>query len=196
MAEIELINNEFVQFGDVCALASYGTVIEYFSKKIVRVEQVLSNYFEKYNLYDKTSEDFYFKEKHKLISEHFHKSCEKKKIHGFKYIKQLHENNDLETGDYCKILDIQTEGELIVEKDLFNIRDILRDQDALTMVLYYVGEEMIQNVLKKYYHAITIGYDTNQRKYFYKDPSKSGYEVDDILFQKAIYEYIVFTINQ
>jgi hypothetical protein len=193
MANIEFINKSFAQDNGICALASYGIVIEYFSKGKINCEQVLTNYFEKHNLYDKTTGDFYFKEKHKLIYEDFHKVCRRKKINGFTYISQLHKNNDLETSDYCKIIDVQTPGTLIVEKDLFPIREILKDSDSLVMVLYKSGEETIDNAKNVYFHAITIGYDNTQNKFFYKDPMIPMYQMEDIIFQKDIYEYIVFT---
>jgi hypothetical protein len=193
MANLEFMNKKFVQDGNICALASYGIVIEYFSKGKMDCEHVLGNYFEKYNLYDKTTGVFYFKEKHKLIYEQFHEVCRRKKINGFTYISQLHDKNDLQTSDYCQIIDIQAPGTLIVEKDLFPIREILKDQDALLMVLYKSGEETINNVTNVFFHAIIIGYDNTQNKFFYKDPSIPMYQMEDIIFQKAIYEFIVFT---
>jgi len=165
MANLEFINNEFKQSDGVCALASYRTAIEYFSKKRIICERVLTNYFERYDLFDKTSGVFYFEEKHKLIFDHFHEYCKLKELRGLNYIKQLHENNDLLTRDYCQITDIQASKELIVEKDLFPVRDILRDQDALAMILYKSGVEKIDNVIKEYYHAITIGYDNTQNQF-------------------------------
>jgi len=44
MAESNDINNDFVQKSGVCAMASYATVIEYFSNKNVKIEQVLTRY--------------------------------------------------------------------------------------------------------------------------------------------------------
>lgn len=192
MANLTFVNNDFAQSGSICALASYGTVIEYFSQKRIHTEQVLSNYFEKNDLFERTSGVFYFVIKHTLISEHFDEYCKPKDLRGFDYIKQIHENNELGTRDYCRILDIKASDGLIVEEDLFRIRDVLRSQDALVMILYKSAELIQQDKTIEYYHAITIGYDITQKKYFYKDPLIPRYQIDDIMFQKAIYEYIVY----
>lgn len=196
MANLEFINNNYTQFGDVCALVCYGTVIEYFSQKKIHTEHVLTNYFEMYDLYDQTSEVFYFLKKHKLISDHFHQTSKLQEIKGSTYIKQLHEDDDLGTRDNCKIADIKASPDLIVEKDLFPIRDTLREKDALVMILYKARKEIIDDVLEAYYHAIIIGYDGNQKEFFTKDPNNPRYQIEDIMFQKAIYEYIVFIKNQ
>ena len=106
-------------------------------------------------------------------------------MRGFEFIKQLHEGNDLKTKDYCKIIDSKASLQIIDKQTIKSLKMILESHDALAMILYQVNENQ--------YHAVTVGYDSINKRYFYKDPSKPTSNNDDILSQKAITEYIIFS---
>jgi hypothetical protein len=182
MTNKELINNSFEEHEDICVMASYGTIIEYFSNKEIKIEQLLSNYFEKY-LFSITSE-FDIKKKHDLLFKNFHRYCEEHNLRGFDYVKRLHENNELNTRKYCQIFESRASLEEIDDNCKESIRNYVTTREALVMVLYKVTGGN---------HAVTIGYDSNDKNYFYKDSNNPKYQNDDILSQKEITEYIVFS---
>jgi hypothetical protein len=183
MTNKELINNNFEEHENICVMASYGTIIEYFSNKEIKIEQLLSNYFEKY-LFNITSEFSDIKKKHDLIFKHFHIYCKEHKLRGFDYVKRLHEKNELNTRKYCQIFESRASLEEIDDNCKESIRNYLTIYEALVMVLYKVTGGN---------HAIIIGYDSDNKNYFYKDSTNPKSQNDDILSQKEITEYIIFT---
>jgi hypothetical protein len=182
MTNKELINNSFEEHEDICVMASYCTIIEYFSNKEIKIEQLLRNYFEKY-LFSITSE-FDVKKKHDLIFKNFHRYCEEHNLRGFDYVKRLHENNELNTKKYCQIFESRASLEEIDDNCKESIRNYLTTHEALVMVLYKVTGGN---------HAVIIGYDSDNKNYFYKDSTNPKYQNDDILSQKEITEYIIFS---
>ena len=136
-------------------MASYGTVIEYFSKGKIDIEHVLSNYIEKFEIFPTPPEVYYFKKKHGIIYNHFHEYCEPKDMRDFIFIKMLHEKNDLNTSDYCKIEDYKASLDVIDNNNKDLIRNYLINHDALAIVLYKVREG--GKVIEGKYHAVTIG---------------------------------------
>jgi hypothetical protein len=182
MTNKELINNSFEEHENICVMASYGTIIEYFSNKEIKIEQVLINYFEKY-LFSITSE-FPDIKKHDLIYKHFHIYCGEHKLRGFGNVKRLHENNELNTRKYCQIFESHASLEEIDNNCKESIRNYLTINDSLVMVLYKVPEGN---------HAVVIGYDSDNKNYFYKDSTNPKYQYGDIIPQKEITEYIIFT---
>ncbi len=182
MTNKELINNSFEEHENISVMACYGIIIEYFSNKEIRVEQVLSNYFEKYLF--KITDGFSDIKKHELIYKHFQIYCGEHKLRCFDNVKRLHENNELNTRKYCQIFESRASLEEIDDNSKESIRSYLTGHDSLVMVLYKVDGGN---------HAVIIGYDSNEKNYFYKDSTDPKSQNDDILSQKGITEYIIFT---
>jgi len=59
MADIDYIDTNFQQQGNVCVLASYGTVLHYFSDGELSVDNLLSKYSKKFELKPSTSTENY-----------------------------------------------------------------------------------------------------------------------------------------
>lgn len=185
MANPQLINKGFTQLSNICATASYGTVIEYFSEGKVLIEHVLGRYVDKFNVFPSSPKVYYFREKHELIYDHFHNYCRKRNMRGFDLIKQLHNGNELQTKGYCQILDSDASLDVVTDQKLASIREKLINHNSLAIILYKVSANV--------YHAVTVGYDSSNKNYFYKDPNLPEYQTGDILSQKEITEYIVFS---
>ena len=183
MAEIDIVNSTFIQKGPICAMASYATVIEYFSDPILRIRDILERYIQ----FRKIS---YFKfgnkivaKKHQAIYKDFHDYC-KPDMRGFTFIEQLHRNDSLRTAKYCDIVISNALKQKVTDGEIERIRTELVENGAIAIVLYKVNQTTS--------HAVTIGYDENIRLYFLKDPEKATVERKDILAEKEICEYIVF----
>jgi len=185
MADKNLINNNFKQQGDVCVMASYATIINYFSDNNLSIDNILERYINKlsvsYFQYAKNKQ----KKKQESISKHFHKYCwDNGDIRGFEFIKQLHNNNELETNGFCNIVGFKAQLQSLSQTDIELIRRELEENDALAMVLYKVSDRK--------FHAVVIGFDSHYNSYFYKDPEKKQVTNGDILQNKDIWEYIIF----
>lgn len=185
MADIEFINDSFIQKGPICAIASYAIIIDYFADHKVTIADVLDYYVNEYDIkffsFGKNVET----KKHQSISKHFHEYCRNNgNIRGFEFIKQLHENNILITERFCEIIGFKAALETVSNDDIDTLRYELKNNDAVAMILYKVNN--------KNFHAVVIGYDTEIDTYFYKDPEQKKIQRKDILSEKDIWEYIIF----
>jgi hypothetical protein len=187
MANIDNIDNDFQQQGNVCVLASYGTVLHYFSDGVISVENLLSKYSEKFEIKPTTSTGIDLESFQNQISDHFHGYCRSKNMRGFEYIKQLHKNDDLKTKDICQIVVDKASLKPIEQPDIDLIRNELENNDSLAMILYNVGANK--------YHAVTIGYNSITSEYFCKDTGQRSIINVDLLDKKEITEYIIFKRN-
>ena len=109
-------------------------------------------------------------------------------MRGFEYIKQLHEQDEINTKEYCQIVATKASLESVAQSDIDLIRRELENNDSLAIILYKVNETL--------YHAVTIGYDSVTGKYFYKDPERNSINIEDLLNKKIITEYILFRCNE
>jgi len=187
MANKDSVNKIFTQKGDVCVMASYGTVIEYFSDKSLKIDKVFDQYISHFQLHYRSVGKKGLANKHKSVADHFHAYCIPKNMRGFNFIKQLHEDNTLGTKDYCCIIHSNAILYKISEEEINDIRQALENNNALAIVLYKIDATNA--------HAVTIGYDEKNNCYFIKDPVSNKIIEDDILAHKEICEYIVFKEN-
>jgi len=105
-------------------------------------------------------------------------------LSGFDFISQLHNDNKLETLDYCQIGPCKFTSETADIGHINLIRNELLDDETLAIILYKTDINTL--------HAETIGFDNEIGNYFHKDPEKNHYEMGDILNTKEITEYIIF----
>jgi len=191
MADTNFINNKFQQEpgSNVCAMASYSLVIEYFSDQNLKIEQVLSKYIQYFKIYVQSKKGNYIFKKHKAVSDHFHYDyCFPKRLSGFDFISQLHNNDWLGTKKYCEIVSTKFTDILVGSDQIELIRNELTKNDSLAIILYKTDSGNL--------HAETIGFDEELNGYFHKDPEKSQYLWEDILSNKEITEFIIFRTNQ
>ena len=166
-------------------MASYGTVIEYFSNKNVTIEQVLTRYLNHFKINVTSKKGDFITKKHELIYDHFHNGyCFPKNLSGFDFISQLHNDNILETLDSCQIGPCKFTSDIINDDQINLIRNELLDEETLAIILYKTNINTL--------HAEAIGFDNERNEYFHKDPEKTRYEFGDILSTKEITEYIIF----
>lgn len=184
MADKDFINKTFKQEGSVCAMASYGTVIEYFSNGNLKIEKVLDRYINFFSLIYFSVGKNKIGNKHKEISKHFHSYCIPKNLRGFDFIKQLHEDDSFDTKQFCQIVLSNAQLHKISDTEIEILRKELVDNDAIAIVLYKVDNN--------HSHAVTIGYDTFNNCYFSKDPEKNKIDTEDIISTKEICEFIIF----
>mgnify|MGYP000956196279 FL=1 len=187
MADIDYIDKHFKQQDNVCALASYGTVLHYFSEGEISVDNLLLRYSRRFKIKPTASTGSNLKALQKSICEHFHGYCNPKQMRGFEYIKQLHEQDEIKTKEYCQIVAAKASLESISQADIDLIRRELENSDSLAIILYKVNETL--------YHAVTIGYDSVTGKYFFKDPERNSITIEDLLNNNLITEYILFRAN-
>lgn len=184
MADIDFINQSFRQEDGICAMASYSTIIEYYSDEELKIEQVIDKYISVFQLTYFSVGKNKRKNKHKVVFTHFHDYCRPLNKRGFDFIADLHNNNLLDTNQFCQIIANKAQLHSISEDDIAKIRTELIENEALAMILYKVDDSN--------FHAVTIGYDTEEQSYFYKDPEKPKIEKKDLLSEKDIWEYIIF----
>jgi hypothetical protein len=184
MAYSRFLNNTFSQEGDVCALASYATIVEYFSVEAINIDDVLTNYLDYSGITLYHAKGKMIEAKHKAISKQFHKFCRPKNLRSSKYIEQLHETNSLFTKKYCRIISCEAELSQISHKSLKSIYDEITNKDALALILYKVQDRFL--------HALTVGFDNDSNRYFYKDSDIPEVQFGDILQTLEIWEYLIF----
>ena len=152
MANIDLINNDFIQHGPICALASYSVIIEYYSNKDILIENVLTRFQNKFKISVFYLKGQFLKAKHNAISKDFHEvQCYPKNMRGFDFIKNIHEDDSLETKKYCQIIDSEASLVPINEDKKAKIKKEIVENGGLAMILYKVNANL--------YHAVIIGYD-------------------------------------
>jgi len=105
-------------------------------------------------------------------------------MRGFEFIKQLHENDELGTKQYCQIVYVKATLDPIDQTDIKLIKSELENNDSLAIILCKITDNQ--------YHAVTIGYNAITGKYFCKDPEQKNIIIEDYLNNKVITEYIVF----
>jgi hypothetical protein len=184
MADLDYINKSYKQQADVCAMASYGAIIEYFSEGRINIHKVFDQYIKSQNLPNRSFGKALIIRKEEAITKHFHEHCQPIDMRGFAFIQQLHNADSIETRDICEIKSWNALRVKITDNEIQLIRSELIDNEALAMVLYKVSDRL--------FHAVTIGYDSQTNEYFCKDPEKKAVFNEDILSTKNITEYIVF----
>ena len=188
---LNYINAEYQQLGNVCATASYGIIVEYFSNKKYSVNLFLNNYIKKFkvNLKDQPSISKQGQKKlreyrESQLSEHFHKECkENGDKRGFEFIVEFHNNNSFNTLEYCKIKKYKAQLIAIDRREILELRDELKS-GSLAMVLYPIREGNL--------HSIVVGYDPKNQKYFKREPNDKEIKFEDFLSTNVLTEYILF----
>lgn len=192
MKDAELLNIDFTQTGNICAITSYGIISEYCSKKKIRLDEVISNFV---NFFPDLKADIDEKiplgtskaqllDREQMIYNTFVKYCENDKDkRGFALLKELHENDTLGTSSYCQIKGFHANKDTAIERgEIIKLKEKLK-LSGLAMVLFPVEGGS---------HSIVIGYDEKTNRYFKRDPMKKGIEYEDFLEKSDVYEYIYF----
>lgn len=181
MANFNNIDNLFTQEGPACVLVSYSAIINYFSNNALSIDEVLDKYSRWAGIDDSLSKV----DKEKAVSDHYHDYCRPKGIRGFDYLADIiHNNNNIDTQQYCKIVTRNASIDPISEVEKLKLRDDLKMSDRLAMVLSPVQYQEM--------HAIVLGWDEVEKSYFVKDPNIARASREDILPKTKIYEYILF----
>lgn len=185
MAQKKYFNQNYTQSEDVCAMASYGLVIEYYSKGEVTIAEVLDKYDNKFQLEYFNIAKHKQRNKEKAISDHFHMVCKPMDKRGFQYIKELHEDNVLGTAKYCKIVSSEALKTKITDDELENVRREIIENNSLVMLLYRVRDEI--------HHAVVLGRNEEEQAYLIRDPARAQLEASSAFLKSEITEYIVFS---
>jgi len=193
MVDINFINEGYKQKGDVCALASYSIIIEHYSRRVVKMQSVFSNfvsYFPDLNkkitkVLNKTHANERSKVKENLISMEFHNYCKSANDkRGFDFFVELHNANALNTRCYCHVIKSKAlKSENIDVNEVAIIRENLKS-GGLAMVLFFTSEDA---------HSIVVGYDKDKNEYFKSDTNARKIEYEDFLDLNMICEYIWFS---
>ena len=183
MADSTKMDNQYVQQGEVCVLASYALIINYFSEGELSVEEILNRYAGHGKIDISVSQI----NKENKIKEHYY--IEAGSERGFNYIAcNLHNGNVIDTRKYCQVIAHNAELEAISDKEKEELKDKLKENDRIVMCLFPSSHG--------YYHACVFGWDNDEREYFTRDPQNGKIDkIDysrDILKEKIITEYILF----
>jgi len=188
MADIQYVNPNFIQRAAICAVASYGTIIQYYSSDEISVENVLTRYLDHFKIRVNAPKGKMFQYQQKAITKHFHQDyCGPKNMRGFDFIKIIHNSNLFGTNLYCQITASQAYLHAISQEELTLIENEIKNEEALAMILYKVNA--------KQFHAVIIGYDPIEEEYFYKDPEKAKIIKRNLLHSKEIWEFLIFNDN-
>ena len=189
MIQTEKINIVYQQAGDICVLASYGIIMDYFSNKSVSIDAVYNcfvNQFPELSEYVKKRKAHHFrKDIENQIANKYHDYCMNNgDIRGFNYIARLHNSNLFKTRSFCVIIgnDAVKEGFISISERQ-KLRENLKLKGGLAMVLFPapVG-----------WHTIVVGFASNQG-YFLRDPNDNQITNSDFLAHHEISEYIWFS---
>ena len=195
MIDIKIKNTEYTQTSDVCATASYGIIIEYFSNGKFSRNLFFEDYLKKHKLIKPQELDAVRKVgakairqlKEKKIYDYFLTYCKSSNDkRGFTYIKEIHDNDEFKTNEYCKITKSKAQLEFISKAEVLELREELK-KGGLAMVLYDFPNGGS--------HSIIIGYDSESNKYFKRDPNYKDIIYEDFLAVNEIREYILFNEN-
>lgn len=189
--ELKYINTEYQQTGNVCVTASYGIVVEYFSKSKFTVNKFLNDYLSKYKVDLKNQSIIAKQGQRKLIgyrenqlSAHFHKICrENGDKRGFEFIKEIHNEDIFNTLQFCSIVSSKAQKEYIEQLEVDLLREALK-KGGLAMVLYKVSENSL--------HSVIVGFDKENQLFFVRDPAQKGVKYEEVLSIHRITEYILF----
>lgn len=162
-------------------LSSYSIIINYFSRNKLDVEKLLGDYCNYMNIPEELSK----KDREKEICKAYHAYCLPINKRGFDYIKELHEKNELGTREICDVFYSEFLVEPVSSDTIDRVKNSLKQDDRLLMALYPYST--------KEFHAIVIGWDTEQEFFFVKDPNIiEPFKAENIFNQIQIYEYILF----
>jgi hypothetical protein len=190
--DFKYLNKEYTQIGNVCATASYGIIVEYFSQSKYPLTKFFTEYLNRHNLNDfkkiaeiaKGGSKVVRKFREDKIDEHFHNYCRTNDDkRGFEYIVELHNENFFQTNSYCEVIRYNAKKILLDKDEIQSLREELK-KGGLAMVLYQVTAGLL--------HSVVVGYDVQRGDYFMRDPNKNEIIYEDILLTKEITEYILF----
>jgi len=195
MVNIKYINKGNKQDGNVCVIFSYGIIIEHYSKGKFKINDVISKFIYFLGVQHKISEMMIgtvIPEKLKaslrqnIIYKEFKNYCKvNNKMRGFELINKLHKGNELETKEYCTIINCKTDkGNPISKKEIDILKNGLKDC-GLAMLLYNNGS-----------HSIVVGFDKGKNKYFKRDPNDDNVKYEDFFKGNQITEYIWFSDSE
>ena len=188
MADSDFIDKVFSQNENMCVMGSYSIIINYFSDEDISINDVLTKYKTNYNLTYLSTRSNGVKKRNKAIVKHMHDYCQLQNMRGFDFITNMHNNDKINTKDYCSI-DLNKAGlTKIQQPEIDIIKKVLSEKDSLGMVLYTVNQTTA--------HAIIIGYDEEKNQFFQRDSEKKGIVFSDKVFENNITEYIIFTDNK
>ncbi len=186
------INTKYTQTADVCATASYGIIIEYFSEGKYSLLKFFNEYLSKHKLINFAEQENLRKKgrvefnqyREDKITKHFHNHCKKKvDKRGFQYIVEFHIDNSFKTSGYCDIIKSKAQLTPIERGEVLQLREELK-RGGLAMVLYPVSNNTL--------HSIVVGYDPTRERYFKRDPNNKEMIFEDFLLSNPITEYILF----
>lgn len=185
MADSNYIDIGFIQRESMCVMGSYSIIINYFSDKMISINNVLMTYLENFNLNYFSGRSNVSKKRNETIVKHLHSYCQPINMRGFDFIANMHNTNEINTKMYCSIVMKKAGLDIILQSEIEEIKAILMEKDSLAMILYKVTPTIA--------HAIVLGYDEEKEGFFQRDSQKSGLKFSDDVFEKEITEYIVFT---
>lgn len=166
MIEVKNIDVTYQQAGNICMFASYGIIINYFSKKAITFDQIYLNVIDQFPGLKHEIESMLTKSpssdirvvSEDIISTKYHIHCRNVDIRGFDYIKSLHDTNALGTKQFCLVKESNAVYPGFIQlSERMSLRDNLMKIGGLAMVLFPVGPN---------WHAIVIGFDTINNSYF------------------------------
>src|ERR1700704_6171212 len=132
---LEFINTIYKQRKGVSVQASYGIVIEYFS----RGEYPLSTFFKNYKNYFDIRQPSGIKIEG-VISKHFYDHCDRNEKMKFEFVHEFHLSNIFNTKMYCRVA-LWKSNFLPVEHDeVMELRYTLID-GGLVMVIYNISPD-------------------------------------------------------
>jgi hypothetical protein len=175
---LELINTSYKQRKGASIIASYGIVMEYFSKGDYPLFLFFKNYKNYFDLVQPAGIRI-----EEVITKHFHNYCYTNEKMKFEFVREFHLSNLFNTRTYCRValwksmvFPIETEEVLELRHKLIN--------GGLAMVIYTISHTS--------FHCIVVGYDKEDRRFFKRDPTKNKIIFEDFLSHRTITEYILF----
>lgn len=194
MIDVSRINTTYKQTGNVCVLASYSIVIEYFSKGKLDLSAIFTKFITLFEGLNSTIGRHLVKAKpeerrrlrENLISEKFHEHCRTNgDIRGFNYFVELHNSDVLNSNGFGTIIRSNAfKDSFIPVAERNELRDALIDENRLAMVLYPVSANAL--------HAVVVGFDSTSKSFFKRDPQIGEIQYADVLLMSEITEYILF----
>lgn len=177
----------YKQTASACLIVSYGTIIEYFTNRNKQVNSVMNDYRKRFiGKLPSYKSGKQFEMLEYVIYKHIHDICKPISKRGCDFLQDVHINNQIGTYDDCEIINWSAPTPIlpISQKEIIDIKVELENNDSLVLVLYSEGNDM---------HAVVVGFDSFDQKYFCKDPNKLNAEKIDMFPIYPIFEYILFS---
>ena len=175
---LEMINTTYKQRKGASVQASYGIVIEYFSRR----DYPLPVFFKNYKSYFDLDQPSGIKIE-EVISKHFYNYCDRNEKRKLEFVHEFHLSNLFNTRMYCRIGIWKSMLSPIDAEEVKDLRYTLID-GGLAMVIYPVSKDL--------FHCVVLGFDQVYRRFFTRDPAKHEIIFEDFLSHHTITEYILF----